>query len=446
MDASRRRALHHLLLGPGLVGLRALACGLPASLLLAADRGSREGFLRAAKAASTAQRTPQYTLFCTSIMGDPVNANAPGTYQDNTVVHATDPAMAKTSFALGDTQVQAAQIWSTLPAAMRAQMCFFHHATYTVVHPDQGKVLAVQGKTVNGELLPSLIAKSVAPKLGTIRAQPINFNPAVYGAITADNVLQPALTPGSLASMLQAPQYGLQDQNLVALRDHTLDSVNGWIKAQGKAFQGNFIDQYALSQSQVRTMQARVVKLLQGISGNGPAAQIAAAMVLFKLNVAPAVVMTLNFGSDNHLDVNLAGEVSAHKQAIASMATIPTAIDQAGLTGKVSFGMLNVFGRTLTDINGRDHNDKHAVSLIIGSNTRGSVVGGLTPPTDGYHHVARAIDSTTGAADPSGDITYDDTFASYGKTLAACCGMDDAAVEGAFRSGAGKVVQGTLAS
>jgi len=51
---------------------------------------------------------------------------------------------------------EAAQIWSTLPAAVLSRTCFFHHGTYTVIHPDEGKVLRLMGAVAGGEMLPSM--------------------------------------------------------------------------------------------------------------------------------------------------------------------------------------------------------------------------------------------------------------------------------------------------
>src|SRR5579871_5409085 len=88
---TRRDALLSTLFGAGYVGLRALATGLPASLLLRprealADPAGAMGCANPSKA--------QYIIFTTSGNGDPINASVPGTYEDANIVHSTDPTMA----------------------------------------------------------------------------------------------------------------------------------------------------------------------------------------------------------------------------------------------------------------------------------------------------------------------------------------------------------------
>ena len=56
--------------------------------------------------------------------------------------------------------------------------------TNTPVHPKEPDVLKLMGATYAGEMLPSLLAKQLAPCLGTIQAQPISLGAthAVRGA------------------------------------------------------------------------------------------------------------------------------------------------------------------------------------------------------------------------------------------------------------------------
>lgn len=227
-----------LLFGPNLVGLRALTTGLPVSLLLAAEAGHAAGASSAAAAsvAASSGRTAQFTLFSTSSMGDPINCNAPGSYDDPSMQHCAVDDMAGVAVKLGDTTAVAAKVWSTLPPTMLSQSSFFHHGTYTVVHPDQSKVLHVQGATRSGEILLSIISKANAPALGTIRRAPVNFNHIGNGAITCDGVLQPSLTPMTLASLIAVPGNQLESAWLLGLRDRTIDRLNAWAKTQGKKF------------------------------------------------------------------------------------------------------------------------------------------------------------------------------------------------------------------
>jgi hypothetical protein len=111
---------------------------------------------------------------------------------------------------------------------------------------------------------------------------------------------------------------------------------------------------------------------------------------------------------------------------------------------------LNVFGRTLgpgtTD--GRDHNGNHQVSITIGRPFLGGVVGGVAPVANsgvaaGSDYGALPIDSKTGRASPSGDISAVESLASFGQTVLAGVGVDPASVSAAVASG--KVISGALA-
>ncbi|HEY2735861.1 MAG TPA: hypothetical protein VGI70_17810, partial [Polyangiales bacterium] len=142
MTITRRETLRKLLFGAGYVGLHSLATGLPARILL----DPRKALAADAGAPTTAGVTqPQFLIFSTTGAGDPVNCNAPGTYDDPNIGHPTDPSMAATPMTFGSDTIKAGKIWTTLPASALARTCFFHHGTYTVIHPDEGKVLRMMG-------------------------------------------------------------------------------------------------------------------------------------------------------------------------------------------------------------------------------------------------------------------------------------------------------------
>jgi len=68
------------------------------------------------------------------------------------------------------------------------------------------------------------------------------------------------------------------------------------------------------------------------------------------------------------------------------------------------------------------------------------VVGGLTPVAKDYG--ATGIDSKTGAASSTSDISNIDTLASYGRTLLAAVGVESSVIETQITSGS--VVTGVL--
>src|SRR4051794_1106757 len=99
MSVSRRNVLLSTLFGAGYVGLRALATGVPAAVLLKGRRALADGTLAACADRSRAQ----YVILQTSSLGDPLNAGAPGTYADSGIAHNPDPSMAATPLTVGGT-------------------------------------------------------------------------------------------------------------------------------------------------------------------------------------------------------------------------------------------------------------------------------------------------------------------------------------------------------
>jgi hypothetical protein len=81
------------------------------------------------------------------------------------------------------------------------------------------------------------------------------------------------------------------------------------------------------------------------------------------------------------------------------------------------------------------------VSISIGKNLRGGVVGGVAPVGGDYG--ALPIQSTTGQGSADGDITAKDTLPSFGQTVLASLGVDPTTI--ASQVLAGKVISGALA-
>jgi len=321
------------------------------------------------------------------------------------------------------------------PAPVLARTCFFHHGTYTIIHPDEVKVLGLLGLVANGEMLPSFLSRELAPALGTVRPQPLSLGgQGAIEAIYYQGQPQAFLTPTTLASVLAAPKNGLGAANLVALRDQTLDSLNAFARSQGNTAQRSFIDQYATSATQLRTLQQGLLGSLSTIKDNSQDAQIQAAIILFQMKVTPVVVVHVGFGGDNHGDTGLAAEIAGHQAGVSSIAKMMQALSTANLADQVTFVMSNVFGRTMVNgfnANGRQHNDRHHVTLMIGAGVKGSVIGGPTV-TQGAaagggqgttEYAALPIESSTGLGSASGDIPYGSTLPSMAKTLAAAVGM-----------------------
>ena len=441
MDASRRELLIRTLFGAGMLGLRSLATGIPLSILADPRRALGAGSATACPPNAAAQ----YILFSSSGDGDPVNANVPGAYAMTGIAHPTDPTMAPTSLMLAGKQYTAAAPWALLPQAMLDRTCFFHHGTYTNDHSDLSEVMRLQGLVLQRDMLVSMIAAQLAGCLGTVQSEPLALGPRSSSeSLTAQGRPQPILSPAALAGVLSPPAGPLGQ--IQQIRDADLDRLNAWFKQNGSSAQRDFLDRYATSQQQARSISQSLLNTLSNITDNSPNSQVAAAVVLFRMNVSPVISIHIPFGGDNHTDPSLATEAKQTVSGVAAIGNLWTQLNAAGLQDRVTFAMMNVFGRTLSAArytNGRDHQGDHHVTVLIGKPFKGGVVGGLEPTNSDYR--AMSIDSSSGAAVAAGagDIPFSDTLAALGKTLAAGCGVDRGFVDQDIRRG--KLVAGALA-
>jgi len=425
------------LFGTGMVGLRALATGLPASFLLDPRRALADLPASGCPDSSKAQ----FIIFNTSGQGDPINANVPGTYEDPNVVHSADPSMAPTQLTIRGKTLTAAAPWAALPQNVLDRTCFWHLMTNTPVHPKEPDVLKLMGSTAAGEMLPSLLAKQLAPCLGTIQSQPL-----CLGATTPAESLSfagsalPIIPALALKSTLTSAAGPLTD--LQPLRDETLSSLYDLYKNEATPAQRAYIDSLVTSQREVRNLDQKLLDSLSSITDNSPASQMLAAVTLIQMKVTPVVSVHIPFGGDNHRDLGLADESSQTVAGVQTIAALMQLLDSAGLSDRVLFASLNVFGRTLGPGNadGRQHNEGHQVSITIGKAIRGGVVGGLAPVAKDYG--ATAIDSKTGLSSATGDVLAVDTLASYGQTLLAAVGVESSVID--TQVNAGKVITGAL--
>lgn len=437
MMISRRNALLSALFGAGYVGLRALATGIPASVLL---RGRRA--LADTPPACGDRSKAQFVVFSTSGNGDPINANVPGTFEDPRITHSADPAMAPTRLTLGGAATTAALPWAQLPRAVLDRTTFWHLMTSTPVHPKEPDVLKLMGATAAAEMLPSILARQLAPCLGTVQAQPITLGASSpsEGLSFAGQAL-PIIPPLALKATLTTPGGPLA--NLQGLRDQTLGQLDELFRAGASAPEKAFLDGLIASQREVRDLRQDLLGALASIKDNSVTSQIAAAIALIQMNVTPVIAIHIPFGGDNHTDAGLANEARQTVSGVAAIGSLMTQLATAGLADRVSFLSLNVFGRTLgpSNTDGRQHNANHQVSIAIGAPFRAGVIGGVGPVGSDYG--ALAIDARTGAGGRGGDIAPGDTLASFGKTALAAVGIDAAAIAAAIEPG--KVVPAALA-
>jgi len=242
---TRRQAITRTLFGTGYVGLRALATGLPASFLLNPRRALAD---TAMPTVCSAPDKAQFIILNTSGAGDPINANVPGTYDDPAITHSADPTLAATPLTLRGQATTAAAPWAALPQAVLDRTCFWHLMTNTPIHPKEPEVLKLMGTTDGGEMLPSLLARYLAPCLNTIQTQPISIGATTPAeGLSYAGAAQPIIPALALKATLTTPAGPLG--NLQALRDQTLGSLYDLYKNGASPAQRNYIDSLVTSQT-----------------------------------------------------------------------------------------------------------------------------------------------------------------------------------------------------
>ena len=429
---TRRQALRSSLLGAGYVGLRALATGLPPALLLNPRKA-----LADATSACASQAAAQFVVFSTCGSGDAMNANVPGTYEDANIGHSTDAGMAASPMMMGGKSYTAALPWTQLPQDVLDRLTFWHLMTDNPIHPKEPDVLKLMGATNAGEMLPSLLAKRLAPCLGTIQSQPISLgatNPSE--ALTFGGQALPAIPALALKATLTNPAG--QMTNLQALRDKTLNDLYGIYKNGATKAQQQYIDSLVTSQQQVRSIRQDQLEALAAITDNSITSQVLAAVTLIQMKVTPVLSVHIPFSGDNHRDIALADETAQTISGVAAIGQLMAQLKTAGLSDQVSVMSLNVFGRTMlksATTDGRNHNPNHQVSFTIGKQFKPGVIGAVAPLAGDYG--CTPIDSKTGAGSASGDIKAVDTLPSWGRTMLKSFGIADADI-------ASDVVRGTV--
>lgn len=435
LHTSRRQALLTGLFGAGALGLRALATGLPTWLLANPRLAAADPRICPGADPISAGRI----ILVTQENGDPLNANVPGTYDSPDIYHSADPRMAPTAMNLGGRQRIAARPWATLDPALLARTCFFHHGTYTINHGNHPKVLGLMGAVRRQEQLVSMLAKNLAPCLGSIQAEPAVIS---SNLITFEGRTLPILSPPDLSALLTGPNSPLL--SLRSMRDADMDRLNALFKKEGTAAQRLILDQHSLSQSQARAMTSLLLDNLSTISGSSRSDLNITAAVLLKMNVSPAVIMSYSWGGDNHSDPGLAMETSETLASVTAISDLMSRLSVFGLQDQVTFVAQNVFGRTLSrkvrSTDGRDHHGNHHCTVMIGPRLRGSVIGGLE--LQGIEYQAQAISSQTGQGGAGGDIAFADTLGAVGKTLGAAVGVNQSVLDSQITQG--KVVTAAL--
>jgi hypothetical protein len=298
----------------------------------------------------------------------------------------------------------------------------------------------------------------LAPCLATLQTQPISVGAASPSeGLTFKGQALPTIPPTALASTLTSSTTtafkGMT--NLQALRDQTLNDMYTWYKDSSATSpaQRAYIDSLVTSQQQVRGIAQAQLEMLSTVTKNDNNGQITAAIALILMKVTPVIAVHFPFGGDNHADPNLTTESTQTVSGMAAIVQLMSALAQAGLTDKVTFLSLNVFGRTMdvskyTD--GRNHNQDHQASLMIGKPFKGGVIGGIGPSNKTLGQGAAdwgclPINSTSGVGSASGDIAPLESLASWAKTVMTGVGVAGDQIAASITDTKAKVISAALA-
>ncbi|MEM1025970.1 MAG: DUF1501 domain-containing protein [Myxococcota bacterium] len=422
----RRELLRRTLFGAGTVGLRSLATGLPASM-----------FLRPPSAWAQSAAEAKMLILVASQAGDPVNANCPGAYVDG-IVHPTGEDFLPTEIRLGDRNHIGARAWTQLPQRVLDRTCFIHHGTYTNAHGNHSKVMTLMGAVRRNEMLISAFAKRLRPAFQSVQTEPVNVGAPL---LSFEGRRLALLRPQSVKAALASNDDALA--RLQSLRDAELDAMYASLKVDGTPQQIRMMDRFAQTRSEARNISEDLLDRLDAIQGNGDGDQVRAAAVLAAMNVSPALALNIRFGRDNHNDGNLADEVEETVAGVGHLASLHAQLEELGLADKVVVATLNVFGRTLSKkgTQGRDHNAHHHVMVVSGPGVRPGVIGGIQPRGNDWG--STGIESGTGVGTDQGDIPYEQTLESTGKTLGRLLGLPEEALNEDVDGG--KVISAALA-
>lgn len=432
LNISRRQALKMALFGPGYVGLQSLATGIPISALLGGIPNT--AFAQDAPSA-------QYLIMISRSLGDPFNANTPGSYVDG-VVNNPHASMTPTEFLLGGEQTVAAAPWAELPEWALSQTAFIHHRTYQNVHGQHDNVMGLLGNAlgesgIGTEMVASLYSSETASMLGTIQQEPIALG---GNSLTFEGRALQSVSPQTLATLF-SPETGTALQ-LSQLRQQRLDQINASLRINGTAAQRTWLDRYATSQDQIQSLDESLLETFSTINNNGQDAQIAAAVALIQMQVSPVMQVSIAFGGDNHADEGLEKEAAQTVTGVQAISNLMSQLQAKGLQDKVTIANLSVFGRTLAQkgTNGRNHNLNHHVMMVSGANVKPGVIGSVTE--SGNDFGATGIDSISGVGSDNADIPANETLESTAKTLGCALGISAERIN--TRISGGKIIEAAL--
>ncbi|MGC6416015.1 MAG: DUF1501 domain-containing protein [Bradymonadia bacterium] len=408
--------------------LRGLATGIPPALLLNPHKAMSQG----------ANMRRQTLIMSVSQAGDPVNINCPGSYiNDAPRNFANNPLLSAVNGNFGGQTVRTAQPWAALPNALRRRLAFFHLKTFAAAHTEFDQTLTLRGavKSAAGngsEMFPSMVAQLNASHLGAIQQEPLLLTGS---RVSYESQPIQVTKPTAIKSLFTGAESALGD--LRPLRDDTLDRLYAQLRASGSRPQMDFLERFVRGRDQARTLGNSLGTLLDRIPLNNDDKdsvedQVIAACALAQLGVAPAIIINIPFGRDNHQDSTLEAEADQTRRGVASIELMWNELNRLNIQDDVSFAMLNVFGRTFhrNSRGGRDHNRHHGVMVSFGRHVKGGVFGGVTG--DGR---CRNIRPNNGRPVNNGGIAADATLATAGRSMCAALGMSNREIDQRIQGG-----------
>lgn len=464
----RRQFLSGSMASAATLSLRSLATGLPAGFLLA-------GHMPAYGADTGVKKL----ILGMSDDGESFNSYAPGTYSNNAndprslVERATASELGTDSrgtingnsvtvndfansaiFQMGDAEVEGARYLSYLPQALLDRMSIFHLRTSANGHPEGDRVHAMNGALVSptgrgSEEIQSAIMQEVLQQ--DVSATSVLSTPMVLNGgggrlatLNYDGVAITRYSPLDVKNLFLTSSNATID-NMNKVYESTIDAIYKSIKVSGTPAQQRYLDAHAASRAQASALGDQLGDLLTDVTGSTRGDQLKAAVAMAKANLAPVIVIRYAYSRDNHGDEDLADEVTTSIEQMNNLESFWSLVQAEGLEDQVNYATYDIFGRTMgrNSRGGRDHHNSSCVNMMIGSNIKAGVIGGVEEWPKSGHRLLRAtgINSATGLSD-SPDVSGPDTLTAYGRTLMASVGISEERINARIPSG--KTVTGAL--
>ena len=465
---SRRRFLSGSMSAAAGLGLRTLATGLPVGFLMTG-----------AMPAYGNDSENKKLILAMSDDGESINSYSPGTYASDTNdvrsqfhrpnssqlglnsfgevngnnVFADDFANSA-EFMMGDTKVEAAKFLSYLPQDLLDRSQFFHlntaangHAEGINVHGVNSGLTGINGRgkeEIQSALMQEMLLKNSG--LTSILTTPmvLNGGGGQLGTLYNEGVAITRYSPLDVKNLFLGEDTESDIDKINRVYEHTIDSIYNEVKQNGTPAQLRYLDAHASSRSQAVALGDELGELLTNVTSDSRSDQIDAAVAMLKANLATVVVIRYSYSSDNHSDPSLRGEVDLTIEHLNTLTNLWNLLKDQELENQINYANYDIFGRTFlrNSQGGRDHHRSSCVNMMIGSNIKPGVIGGLEALTnDNLIASATGINSNTGLSE-NPDITNNETLLAYARTLMSSVGISEERLD--VRLPAGKTVFGAM--